>query len=56
MILTEKQCEEFKELSKPLIKFLNDNFNPHVTIILTPTGGEIMSGSASFQCHEFIKD
>lgn len=56
MILTKEQVQELELLSKPLIKFLNENFNPHVKIIITPDSSEILSGSAYIRCEEFIKD
>jgi len=48
---------EFKELCLPLIKFLNDRFHPHTTIIVTPTGAQLMQGLVSTgDVHDFIKD
>ena len=41
MIITGKQKEEFNELIRPIIKFLNDNYHPHVHVIITPTGAEL---------------
>lgn len=56
MILTDEQHKEFEEASKPLIKFLCENFHPHVTVIVEPSGAEILEGSASIKCEEFILD
>ena len=56
MILTEEQREEFKNLAWPLIKFINDNFNPHTSIIIDNTSAEIMEGVASYRTEEFWKD
>lgn len=56
MILTKEQIKEFEGLSKPMIKFLCDNFHPHVTVIITPIGAEILSGSAAFRCEEYLRD
>lgn len=56
MILTKEQLLEFEVASKPLIKFLCDNFHPHVTVIVTPSDAEICEGSALIKCDEFIKD
>ena len=56
----EKRIQFLKDLEesvKPLIKFLNDNYHPHVTAIVTPTSVEVMEGSASvYEINEFIKD
>ncbi len=56
MILTKEQIIEFETASKPLIKWLNDNCNPHVTAIVTVDASEILSSSARVICEEFIKD
>jgi ABC-type phosphate/phosphonate transport system substrate-binding protein len=60
MVLTDEQKEEqrvkFEEAAKPLMKFLSDNFNPHVMIIVTSTNAEIVEGLASFNTVEFVRD
>jgi len=56
MILTEEQRKEFEEIITPVIKFLCENFHPHVTIIVEPTRAEILEGSASVVTDKFIKD
>lgn len=56
MNLTEEQRKQFEEAVKPLIKFLCDNCNPHVTVIVTPTDAELLTGALSFNTKEYIKD
>ena len=56
MILTKDQINELELLSKPLIKYLNDNFNPHVKVTITPTSTEIMQVSVYIPITEYIKD
>jgi hypothetical protein len=56
MILAKEQIEQMKEASKPLIKFLNENCNPHAIVIVETDGAAIYSGSASIKCDEFIQD
>lgn len=56
MILTKEQIQQLTEAAKPLVKFLNDNFNPHVKVIVETDGAEIVEGSASVRITEFIKD
>lgn len=48
--------KEFERLAKPLIKFLNDNYNPHTKIIVDCTSAELVSGEMSTYTEEFIKD
>lgn len=52
--MTEKQRKEFEELARPLVRFLNDNGNPHMTIIITTTSGELVSGECAFYTEEYV--
>lgn len=54
--MDEEKRKIFEELSRPLIKFLNDNFPPHTTIIITTDHAEVMGGLAAFSTEEYIKD
>ena len=56
MILTKEQSEEFKEASKPLVKWLNENCHPHVTVIVTPGRAELSEGICSRPIVDYIKD
>lgn len=40
----KRKFEELKEAAKPLIKYLCENYHPHVTAIVTPTSVEVMEG------------
>lgn len=55
MILTKEQVAELLEVSKPLIKFLNE-FHPHVKVIVESDGAEFLEASARVKTTEFIKD
>lgn len=55
-MMTKKQRDKFEELARPLIKYLNDNFHPHATIIITPRDAEIVIGECAFQTEDYIKD
>ncbi len=55
--LRKEKAMAFKELIKPIVKYLNENHHPHTTIIITPTGGELMEGIiGSGPITEFITD
>jgi hypothetical protein len=56
MTKAEKKAEEFIKLSEPLIKWLNDNFNPHSSIEITSTSAELKIGEMSHYTEKFIKD
>ena len=52
-----KKLEELKEAAKPLIKYLCENYHPHITAIVTPTSIEVMEGvQAASNITEFIVD
>jgi len=48
--------ESFKEVAEPLIKWLNENCNPHTTIVVTPDSAELLSGEMAHKTTEFILD
>lgn len=49
--------DELKEAATPLIKYLNENHHPHVTVIVTSTSVELLEGKMGLpNIYEFIKD
>ena len=56
MILTKEQTEQLKEASRPLMKFLCENFHPHVKVIVDPTSAEFVEGLASVKTMEYVLD
>lgn len=52
---TEEQDREFREKAGALIKWLCENGHPHMTVIVTPTGAELLEGSIGHINHSFIK-
>ena len=56
MQIDEDKKEEFRKLSKDLIKFLCDNCHPHVSIIITPTSAELLEGEVGLYTEEFLRD
>ncbi|MCW9169206.1 hypothetical protein [Klebsiella pneumoniae] len=48
--------DTFKTASKPLIQWLNENANPHASVIVDCTGAELLTGEIAFNTKEFIKD
>lgn len=55
-IPSNQTADEFEILARPLIEFLNENYNPHTEIIIDTTGARIVSGECAFYTDEFIKD
>ena len=56
MILKEEQRKDFEEAARPLIKWLNDNCHPHVTVVVNPSRAELSEGIYSFPTEDYIKD
>lgn len=46
----------FKSASKPLVKWLNENANPHATVIVEVDGATLYSANSHAPAREFLKD
>jgi len=46
----------FELACEPLIKWLNDNANPHSTVIVNSTSAELLSGEMNYNTDKFVKD
>jgi hypothetical protein len=46
----------FDEAARPLIAFLCEHVNPHMTVIVTCNTAELFSGEMCFNTNEYIKD
>lgn len=48
---------KFEELTKPILKYLCENYHPHVTVIITPTSAELLEGLKTIgYVDEFVRD
>lgn len=57
MITTPAKLQELEQLTRPLMKWLNDNYNPHVSVCVTPTSAELSLGMLSTgQILDYVKD
>ena len=56
MILTSAQEAEFRMLSHTMVAWLNANCNPHVSVIVTPVGAELLEGVCTLHTEEHIQD
>lgn len=56
MLTTEKQRDEFEQLARPLMKWINDNFHPHASIIVTNDRAEVVEGFVAFTTNEYVPD
>jgi len=56
MIISDEKREEFEAISDPVIKWLNDNFHPHVHIVIDSTSAELSESSCRVVNDKHIKD
>lgn len=56
MILSDEKRKEFEEISRPVIKFLNDNCHPHVTVIIDNSSAELSEGVCAFGTEDYWLD
>lgn len=54
--MTDQQKQEFLAKSRDLVRWLCDNGNPHMSIIITPTSAELVEGTIGLQTDEFLND
>lgn len=54
--MTDEKFKAFRDAAEPLVKYLNENHHPHVTVIVTPTRAELVEGIMSVPIEEHIKD
>ena len=55
-MLSKEQTTEFETLAKPLIKWLNDNTNPHASILIDCDSAQLNYGECFIHTEEFIND
>lgn len=52
-----EKLAELQKAAEPLLKYLNENFHPHVTVIVTPTSVELTESIMSIsKIFDFVKD
>jgi len=54
--MTEEQQKEFEILARPLIRWLNDNCNPHSLITIDVDSATLLSGELAIHTKDYIKD
>jgi hypothetical protein len=47
----------FIEAARPLMKFLCENYHPHVTVIVTPVDAELLEGTlCTGEIMDYVRD
>lgn len=52
----QSKSSSFEEVVKPVIKWLNENANPHASVIVDETNATLFTGEIGVHTEEFIKD
>ncbi|AKH08303.1 hypothetical protein D3T74_21840 [Salmonella enterica subsp. enterica] len=52
----EQPVDAFADAAEPLIKWLNENANPHSQVVVTSTGAELLVGERVYNTEKFLKD
>ena len=47
---------EFREVARPLMKWLADNHHPHYCVKITSTSAVLLEEQCSLVTHEYVKD
>lgn len=53
--MNDSQRKEFEELTRPLIKWINDNGHPHMHIVIDNESAELSEGVCAFRTEEYWK-
>lgn len=56
MSFSQKQLQEITEAADPLVKWLNENCHPHVQVVVTPVGAELLEGLLTISIEKHLKD
>ncbi|HDT1287360.1 TPA: hypothetical protein QHR42_001734 [Enterobacter asburiae] len=54
--VNKARSSSFEDVVKPVIKWLNDNANPHASVIVDCTSAELLTGEIGVHTEEFLKD
>ena len=56
MTLTDEQKASLLEAARPLLKWMNENTNPHCEVRVDTSRVELVSGVHSVPCMDYVKD
>lgn len=56
MVLNEQQRREFEAVTRPVIKWLNKNCHPHVSVVIEPTSAELLESVCAVHTKDYIRD
>ncbi|MEF2282142.1 hypothetical protein [Klebsiella variicola] len=54
--VNKDRSSSFEDVVKPVIKWLNENANPHTSVNIDATSAQLLTGEIGIHTEEFIKD
>ncbi|MDU1375682.1 MAG: hypothetical protein E6944_03080 [Klebsiella michiganensis] len=54
--VNKARSSSFEDVMKPVIKWLNENANPHASVTVDCTSAQLLTGEIGIHTEEFIKD
>lgn len=54
--VNKARSSSFEDVVKPVIKWLNENANPHTSVNIDATSAQLLTGEIGIHTEEFIKD
>lgn len=54
--VNNSRSSSFEDVVKPVIKWLNENANPHTSVNIDATSAQLLTGEIGIHAEEFIKD
>ncbi|HAV2259838.1 TPA: hypothetical protein JHK42_004990 [Raoultella ornithinolytica] len=54
--VNKARSSSFEDVVKPVIKWLNENANPHASVSIDATSAQLLTGEIGIHTEEFIKD
>jgi hypothetical protein len=56
MIINREKARELEEIARPMIKWINDNCDPHATILIDCESVALSEGAVRVIVQDYIKD
>jgi hypothetical protein len=54
--MTDPQRKEFEALTRPVIEWINNNFHPHIMVVIDTTHAELLEGLGAYMTYDYIRD
>lgn len=56
MLMNPEQQKEFEIISRPVMKFINDNCDPHAIVVIDGTNAQLTEGVCGYSTNDYLKD